>query len=782
MDPLRGFTALLTALLMSVGATAQIDRNPQPQPVRVTSLAVLTDGVPLIGRDDGQIVSVDPRTGATTHHFALHASSVSDIAVDPRGELVAAASSDGRVALWPVRTHIGTRREGYPGKYTDPVSILRPAPEVWTGPVQVEWTHDGGHLVTWSFDGHHRASPTTVQLWSRAGDLLWTGPHARQVSVHPARNCIAVVTRDQVLLGWPGEDLITIDLEGADDAVEFSPDGSQLAVGGRDFLVRILDATSGVTMQLKRVTDVDPFQMHDYIVRLRWSPDGRWLGVMAAKGCNPAILDASDLGTAWVGGLLGGRMWTVFDVAWTPGGRMLTGCGYVLAVDPTTGETQTIIDKAELRGLIELEGTRDVLMLAGGVLRRIDLVTGKEAWARHERADGAAAMYEDDPMYGALRHVQLLGVSGESPPVLRFATAYQTSITGTSDGRIALFERSAESTAELGEPTAVMDLPFDVLPFSTWSSRVAWRLVELDERIVAVTFDASEDRVVVLQFPAGEPVAALENVHYFEDARARDGKVEILIRTATDIDLAVVDVRTKEVTRAPLLGEIDTNAAACFIGTDCGEPVLPEAVVVTFRDGHPFVRRVDLVTGDVSRTSVEVDSPGPGRLRVAAWGRGPLRRIAIGMPWFHRMTSRVCIVADDEGGPSVLLHTAYPYGGVAERGGESLNYGQDLAFTRDLDGDRIADLAIGSSGGTFSEHLDIVSTRTGRSWSRHASPRSFFHIGSTVSVSPCGRYVLTAGGHSSMPEVLDQKGEAVLVDTTRRGWRMSAFRSRGKKR
>lgn len=136
---------MLAPCLLVVDAAGQIDERFIPPRVRAMSMAVLTDGVVLVGRSDGEIVSIDPKTGATTDHFASHSASVTDLAIDPRGDFVAAASMDGRVAV------------------------------------------------------------------------------------------------------WPGEDLRPTELEGAYDAVDFSPDGSQLAVGGRDFRVWILDGKTGAT-------------------------------------------------------------------------------------------------------------------------------------------------------------------------------------------------------------------------------------------------------------------------------------------------------------------------------------------------------------------------------------------------------------------------------------------------------------------------------------------------------------------------------------------------------
>jgi len=361
---------LVVAFVLLAHATAQ----------RPTAVALLPDGAVLVGLGDGYIQVLDVAKGLPGEIFAQHAAPLVRLAVDPRGELVAAVASDGRVALWRVRAPEGTRRAGlYPGQYVDPAAVLRPTPDPWIGVVQLEWSADGSHLATWSFDGLHGPSPTTLQLWTREGELVWTGPHARLVDLHPTRRRLAAVEEDALLLGWPGEDLRRIELEGAHDAVEFSPDGARVAVGGRDH-VWLLDAETGAVLHERSATGLDPFGVAVWILRLRWSPDGKRLGVVVGKGLYPAILDGQDLSTVWAGGLFGARMWSIFDVTWTPAGELVTGFGAVCAVNPATGELRKLIDKAEWRRWVPLPGSSEVLLLAGDTLRRFDPATGESRW------------------------------------------------------------------------------------------------------------------------------------------------------------------------------------------------------------------------------------------------------------------------------------------------------------------------------------------------------------------------------------------------------------------
>lgn len=82
----------------------------------------------------------------------------------------------------------------------------------------------------------------------------------------------------------------------------------------------------------------------------------------------------------WSGGSFGARMWSIFDVTWTPGGELVTGFNAVCAVNPGTGKLQKPVDGAEWRHWVPLPGSSEVLLLAGDSLRRFDPATSKSRW------------------------------------------------------------------------------------------------------------------------------------------------------------------------------------------------------------------------------------------------------------------------------------------------------------------------------------------------------------------------------------------------------------------
>lgn len=69
---------------------------------------------------------------------------------------------------------------------------------------------------------------------------------------------------------------------------------------------------------------------------------------------------------------------------------MLTGFFGIASVNPQTGELLRLDDFTGHHALIELEDSNEVLLLAGGAVRRIDLTTAKESWKRREQGDCAA--------------------------------------------------------------------------------------------------------------------------------------------------------------------------------------------------------------------------------------------------------------------------------------------------------------------------------------------------------------------------------------------------------
>ncbi len=363
---------------------------------RSSSLALLPDGRLLVARCDGFLVTADPATGAPREPFARHESEVMYVAVDPRGELVAASSCDGQVALWPIEMESRGGERGYPGPGALPRASLRPHPELPSGAAQLEWTHDGEYLLIWYSVRLDRPSKRSVQLWNRAGEPVWSSSRARWADASPTENLIAVLRRDEVLLVWPGDRQETLALPGAHDALAFSPDGKSLAVGGDECRFWIVDVATGEIRVERQLYDVDSFTVFlEHVARVRWSPSGRWVGVTVAEGLHPAVLDARDGSLVWASGHLGTRVGSIFDVTWTPDDRLITGCGETFAVEPATG-ARVYLPGGEFRAVLPTgDGPgfyyRDS---AGEGVCRIDSLDRKPRWRRVELPSGRAKVVE----------------------------------------------------------------------------------------------------------------------------------------------------------------------------------------------------------------------------------------------------------------------------------------------------------------------------------------------------------------------------------------------------
>lgn len=385
------------------------------------------------------------------------------------------------------------------------------------------------------------------------------------------------------------------------------------------------------------------------------------------------------------------------------------------------------------------------------------LLVAAAALASPQGADVDAV--PDEGAVGALRHVQLLGVTESEPRTMRFVTS--------TVGGVALHERLLSDRSPLGAPEAILETTFEVLPLWSWSSRAPWRLLEAGDRAWLLSVDEEAEVLLVQSFPEGEEVARVEDASELEDARIRDGGIEILVRNRENVDALRLAPGDGSIVR---FARIDLGlmfSAACFVEPEDGVPQPRTAFAATYDDGDLILHRIDLADGTALRVPTGV--VGGGRaLRLAARRTGDVDRIAVGTPMFNYSSGRVVLTSVGDGGRVGAARLLHPFGRPDDGhpGAWPNNYGQALSFTADADGDGLPDLAIGASYGSASEHVDLVSWAAGRSLSRTSSRAASarHRIGSSVSASPCGRYVLAAGGLASYPEWFEQSAEAVLLD------------------
>lgn len=370
---------MLLTLSLAAAALAAQDGAPAPPPVRVTDVALLPDGDLLVAHDDGRILALDPATGQPagegTTVFAQHTEAVRALVVDPDGETVAARLASGDVAIWPRRSE-----RGHPDPDAAPLAVLAPAERPSSfGPPGLAWSHDGAHLATWAESARpDDAGPTQPQLWTRAGELIWTGPTARCATLSPSDDHLAYLTEDALHLTWPGTDEQRLPLRGA-TRVAFSPSGKQLAVGGLGCRLWIVDVERW-TIALETTFDPrDAFQESKFPTSLRWSPNGAWVGMMLGKGCLPVVVDPRNGAVVWSGGFHGGRMWAVFPVAWTADDRLFYSWDPTVLIDPVSGEKATIAGRNEP---VFAPANAEVFFVASEPLGCFDLATLERIWPK----------------------------------------------------------------------------------------------------------------------------------------------------------------------------------------------------------------------------------------------------------------------------------------------------------------------------------------------------------------------------------------------------------------
>lgn len=204
------------------------------------------------------------RVSATWHG---HTGQIYTLAWSPRTKVLASASGDGTLRLWPPRRPGTSTALSYPN----------------TTPLSVDWSPDGKRLVSGTFEGH-------VLLWNaETGKHLaeWSGPP----KLHPlgGRYPFAVY------------------------GASWSPDGSKIVTTRYDGYILIWDMASGTYTALRK-TDAQPNTV-------AWAPDGTRFAVTDDAG----VVEVWDAGTqAKVGAFdaMDGNGWA-YAVKWSVDGQLL---------------------------------------------------------------------------------------------------------------------------------------------------------------------------------------------------------------------------------------------------------------------------------------------------------------------------------------------------------------------------------------------------------------------------------------------------------------------------
>ncbi|QDV09656.1 hypothetical protein Poly30_52140 [Planctomycetes bacterium Poly30] len=379
-----------------------------------TSVQQLKGGDLLVALPSGQICVIDVESGATISDYRT----ADSWAPGTSGVSCWLAPDQRHLALGPIggpleirafeETSIGqpeTALEVEPKRTVEVVieTATEAVVEGSTGWTEACWTPGGGHLVTWRRDWFHGPPERFINVWALDGTLAWRGPLASDVAVHPTIDQVAIVETNRVTIGWPDSGFRGVDIPGAHGTIAYSPDGSQIAVGGtskqidldedrpwrrpgggRLATITILDASS---CEIRSRTQPDGWP-HQWLQRISWSPTGEHLGFSAGKGYSGGTVRAADMKTIHTF-FAGGQMWAILEGFWVnerfyrpylfmdyrPGDRSL-----VLDIKDPAARTMT--PQKDWRGVTRLTGTEDVIVRHAEGIARVTPSTMKVQWER----------------------------------------------------------------------------------------------------------------------------------------------------------------------------------------------------------------------------------------------------------------------------------------------------------------------------------------------------------------------------------------------------------------
>jgi WD40 repeat protein len=252
------------------------------QPSWVTAVAFHpTRRVIATGHDDGSIRLCDV-AGGKPIDLAFHKHSISALAFNADGSLLASAAEDRKIAIWDALAP--TLRRTLTG-HTDRIPALA-------------WQRDTNVLLSAGWD-------TTVRLWELASGepSMLLNTHSDQVhalAFSPDGSLLAVADSSGAVHVWSdiaeGQELHVLpgDLDEV-HTLAFSPDGKRLAVGGNDRVVHIWDPLCGKPIAGRPAQDAHAIAV---------SPGPRSLLVSNAGGTALRVWDAASQAEAEPSGLV----------------------------------------------------------------------------------------------------------------------------------------------------------------------------------------------------------------------------------------------------------------------------------------------------------------------------------------------------------------------------------------------------------------------------------------------------------------------------------------------
>lgn len=385
---------------------------------------------------------------------------------------------------------------------------------------------------------------------------------------------------------------------------------------------------------------------------------------------------------------------------------------------------------------------------------------------------------------GGLRQVQLLEVSDGDVRRMRFVTTYE--VDGDSRPHVELAEhvepivddapRALGNARTISAPVASMVVPLrpSGFPSLPWEARPAWSFVELGDFKFVVVEEAARACVTVLQFPNGRVVAELKDANELHDARPRGGALEVLYRSDRHIFLARIDPETGVEDRQRLAGERDSASVSAFVEASPGSDVGEEVVVLARRGSGWFLEHVLPGGGEPWALALPLDDPwqAEARVRVAGFARGDRRWFLATNTGYHNDVGIAISVERRVEGPVGAIHKLFGYGvkeqelandradgtDVVRAGG---HLGQAIAILEAKGEDEGPRALLTLPTGLLCERVQLHRVAGLTSLAAHEEPG--FRYGSSLSVSPCGDYVLVGGCGFGWPDHPSRPGFVQLL-------------------